>query len=300
MPPTRILVIGAGELGLAILEAFAAHPSKPVLSVLLREGSPSAAAVAHLGVTPVFADLAASVSDLAAVFAAFDIVLSAAGFGAGPGTQLRLAHAALQARVRRFVPWQFGVDYDAIGRGAPQPLFDEQLDVRALLRAQADVPWTVVSTGLFTSFLFAPAFGVVERAGTGRAVAVHALGSWDNALTLTAAEDIARITAALLLDGAPPDGVVHVAGDTRTFADVARVLEARGWAVSRPLRSVPALEADLARDPANGGLRYQLVWARGVGVSWAVAESWNGRRGIAGQTLEEWVDRNFVPPSSDE
>jgi hypothetical protein len=171
--------------------------------------------------------------------------------------------------------------------------------VRALLRAQAGVPWTLVSTGLFTSFLFAPAFGVVERTG-GRAVAVHALGNWDNALTLTAAEDTARITAALLLDGAAPDGVVHVAGDTRTFADVARVLEARGWAVSRALRSVPALEADLARDPANGGLRYQLVWARGVGVSWAVAESWNGRRGIVGQTLEEWVDRNFVPQSGAE
>ena len=54
------------------------------------------------------------------------------------GTQLKLAHAVLGVKggnVKRYVPWQFGVDYDIIGRGSAQELFDEQLGVRDLLRS---------------------------------------------------------------------------------------------------------------------------------------------------------------------
>jgi len=64
--------------------------------------------------------------------------------------------------VKRYFPWQFGVDYDVIGRGSAQDLFDEQLDVRDLLRGQSGTEWVVVSTGMFMSFLFEPWFGVVE------------------------------------------------------------------------------------------------------------------------------------------
>jgi hypothetical protein len=42
----------------------------------------------------------------------------------------------LSAGVKRYLPWQFGVDYDVIGRGSAQTLFDEQFDVRDLLRGQ--------------------------------------------------------------------------------------------------------------------------------------------------------------------
>jgi hypothetical protein len=40
----------------------------------------------------------------------------------------------LQAGVERYVPWQFGVDYDVVGRGSGQEVFDEQSDVRDMLR----------------------------------------------------------------------------------------------------------------------------------------------------------------------
>jgi len=54
--------------------------------------------------------------------------------------------------VKRYFPWQFGVDYDVIGRGSAQDLFDKQLDVRHLLRGQSGTEWVVVSTGMFMSF----------------------------------------------------------------------------------------------------------------------------------------------------
>lgn len=46
---------------------------------------------------------------------------------------MKLARAALQARIPRYFPWQFGVDFAVIGRGSPQDTFDAQLDARELL-----------------------------------------------------------------------------------------------------------------------------------------------------------------------
>jgi hypothetical protein len=294
--PLSILVIGAGELGLAILEALAAHPAKPALSVLLRRGSSSIQSVAHLHPAIVHADLASPAAEIAEALRGFDVVVSATGFSSGPGTQRRLAEAALQAKVGRYIPWQWGGDYDAIGRGSAQPLFDEQLDVRDLLRGQDGVPWTIVSAGLFTSFLFSPDLGVVTFGEDGHSAEVHALGSWENGITLTTAEDIGRITAALLLDGEIPNGVVYIAGDATTFGGVAALLESKGWQVARRLSTLEQLERRLKDDGSNIGLRYQIIWANAIGVSWSVEDSWNGRKEIRGESLEKWVERNLPSP----
>lgn len=78
-------------------------------------------------------DLAAdSAEALASTFGSFHTVIGCTGFVGGAGTQRELASAVLDAGVRRYVPWKFGVDYDVIGRGSAQDLFDEQLDVRDL------------------------------------------------------------------------------------------------------------------------------------------------------------------------
>ena len=89
------------------------------------------------------------------------------------------------------MPWQFGVDYDVLGKGSAQDLFNEQLEVRELLRAQRATEWIIISTGMFTSFLFEPAFGVVDLANN----TVNALGSWDTQVTVTTPEDIGMLTA---------------------------------------------------------------------------------------------------------
>ena len=61
-----------------------------------------------------------SVTDLATVFARFDTLISCTGFVGGSGVQRKIARAALDAGVKRYFPWQFGVDYDVIGRGSAQ------------------------------------------------------------------------------------------------------------------------------------------------------------------------------------
>ncbi|MGF6742959.1 hypothetical protein OKW47_006770 [Paraburkholderia atlantica] len=105
----------------------------------------------ELGIEFVEGDLARqSCAELAATFRRFDTVISCTGFVVGPGVQLKITQAALDAKVKRY--FRFGVDYDIIGRGSAQVLFDEQLDVRDLLRAQTGTEWVIVSTGMFTSF----------------------------------------------------------------------------------------------------------------------------------------------------
>ncbi|KAM0723867.1 hypothetical protein Q7P37_000857 [Cladosporium fusiforme] len=257
------------------------------------------------------ADIAtSSVSSLATLFAPFDTIISCTGMSLPRGSQLKITRAVLAAAassndnsnvVRHYIPWQFGLDYDAIGPASSQDLFDEQLAVRAELRAQARVRWTIVSTGMFMSFLFGAAFGVVDFVG-GR---VLALGGWGNALTVTAVEDIGRVVAELVLGGKEEgseseSGVVFVAGDTvcmRRLADVVDGLLGPGREVERRVKTVGELEAELAEVPGDAMRKYRAVFAAGVGVSWDKETSYNVRKGIETVLVEDWARENVKVPA---
>ena len=304
MPVDAILVLGAGELGMAVLRALPSHAAvtsgAASVSALLRPSAiqsadagkqADVAELRSLGIEIVPGDLVSmSVADLAELFARYGTVVSCIGFAAGRGTQLKLARAALEAGVRRYLPWQFGVDYDVIGRGSAQDLFDEQLDVRDLLRAQKRTEWIIVSTGMFTSFLFEPSFGVVDLARN----CVHALGGWDTAVTVTPPEDIGRLTADILF--AEPkiaDQVVYTAGDTITYGRLADTVDAvLGRRVERRTWDVPLLEAELTRDPDNALKKYRAVFAIGRGVAWDTSTTFNAQRGIPVVDVETWMRRN--------
>lgn len=304
MNSTSFLVLGAGELGLPVLRHLARlSVSSPgtTVTVLLRPSSIQSeepgkqrdlAELRSLGVRFLPGDLADPRTDLPDLFKGFDTVISCTGFVTGSGGfQLQLARAVLEAGVRRYFPWQFGVDYDVIGRGSAQDLFDEQLDVRDLLRSQNRTEWVIVSTGMFTSFLFEPSFGVVDLAQN----TVHALGSWDTAVTVTTPDDIGRLTAEICL--AEPriaNRVVYTAGDTITYARLADVVDA---ALDRKVRriewSVPELKDELAKDPENSLKKYRVVFAEGRGVSWEMDRTFNARQGIAVTNVERWASENL-------
>ncbi len=302
--PLSILVLGAGELGLPVvryLSKFVARLPGSSLSVLQRPAtidSPDAskqrdlAALRALGVRLVPGDLATdSVEALASLFSPFHTVVGCTGFVGGSGTQRKIARAALAAGVRRYVPWQFGVDYDAIGRGSAQDLFDEQLDVRDLLRGQGRTAWIIVSTGMFTSFLFEPSFGVVDLTQN----TVHALGSWDNAVTVTTPEDIGALTAAILF-AEPPilNQVVYTAGDTITYGRLADTVDAvLGTKVRRIEWNVPGLVAELGQEPDNAIRKYRVVFAEGRGVAWNLDQTFNAKHGLETVNINQWARENL-------
>ncbi|MDQ0653886.1 aromatic alcohol reductase [Pseudomonas cedrina] len=302
MTPSSILVLGAGELGMAVLQALAdlAAPRGTRIAVLLRPASVQSAAANTLqdrGIELIPGDLQNdSQHTLAGIFAAFDDVICCTGFAAGAGTQRKLALAAIQGGVRRYVPWQFGVDYDVIGRGSPQDLFDEQLDVRDLLRDQQGTQWLIISTGMFTSFLFEPSFGVVDLEQN----TVRALGDWDTAVTVTTPEDIGRLTARIVLAEPPlSNQVVFTAGDTLTYGQLADTVDATlGRTLQREVWSVPMLEAELADDPEDNLKKYRAVFAQGNGVAWDPAVTFNAQQHIAVTDVAQWIRQNLKAPAT--
>ncbi|KAL3480887.1 hypothetical protein BJX99DRAFT_244061 [Aspergillus californicus] len=306
MAGKKILVIGAGELGTQVLLSLAQHPNQnqeTEIFVLLRPStisspSPEKASEVEIlrrnNITIVPGDLSDTPETLASVFKPYDTVISCTGFAAGPGTQLKIARAVLAAQIPAFIPWQFGVDYDTIGRGSAQDLFDEQLDVRDLLRAQQKTKWAIISTGMFTSFLFERSFGVVDLVDG----VVTALGGWENRVTVTGPADIGRVTAEVVLgDRAEEDfgdRPIYVAGDTLSYGRLAELVEGvTGRKVERRVRTVDAAKEDLIKEPGNVLFKYEIVFGQGRGVAWDVEETWNHKKGISLQTAEEWARENL-------
>jgi hypothetical protein len=306
----NILVLGAGELGLPVLRNLARR-AKSVdgarISVLLRASAVGSAEptkrrdigeIRDLGIEIVVGDLVkSSVGELASVFKQYDTVIGCAGYAAGIGTPMKLAKAALQSGVPRYFPWQFGVDFEAIGRGGPQDIFDAQLDVRELLRAQSKTEWVIISTGMFMSYLFEPEFGVVDLDNS----AVHALGSLGTAVTLTTPDDIGTLTAEIVFfEPTVRNEIVFLAGDTVTYGEVADKLEAAlGRTFSRSEWTEPFLMAELARDPQNMMRKYRAAFAQGRGVAWDKAGTFNQQNAIPVTDVTAWIGANLTSPRSE-
>lgn len=304
---SNILVLGAGELGTAVLTSLASKaPSAAKITVLLRPSTISSSSpskqqeirnLESLGISILPGDIAtSSTPTLSQLFKSYDLIISCLGFASGPGSQLKIARAVLDAGVKRYLPWQFGVDYDVIGRGSAQTLFDEQLDVRDLLRGQSGTEWIIISTGMFTSFLFEGYFGVVDLEYGGGKGIVRALGSWENKVTLTTPEDIGKLTAAIVFESKPPfkNEVVFTAGETISYGKVVDLVdEVMEKKVEREVWTVPALKEDLAKDPENPIAKYRVVFAEGKGCYWDKEGTFNAKNGIEVEDVRGWMVKNL-------
>ncbi|MGT2509483.1 aromatic alcohol reductase [Cupriavidus basilensis] len=293
-----ILVLGAGQLGMAVVQALAPRlrATNDRLTVLVAPqavDNPSAqdaeilAALRELGVEVLGQDLTADEQTLTDLFKRSKTVVNCTGFVAGPGTQLKITRAALAAGVKRYFPWQFGVDYDVVGRGSGQPVFDEQYEVRGLLRGQTGTEWVIISTGMFTSFLFEPSFDVVDL----KRRTVHGLGSWDTKVTVTTPDDIGKLTTEILL--AEPrivDQVVYVAGDTISYGQLAQVVErVAGVPFEKTEWTLDKLRADLAVAPDDVMTRYRAAFAQGDGMWWDKSNAYNARHGLETVDVEGYL-----------
>jgi hypothetical protein len=304
MNNTSILVLGAGELGMPVLRNLAQQAAQSLgttVTVLLRPSTISSKdynkaqdikELSELGINLLPGDLSSSVTELSDLFKRFDTVISCTGFVTGSGgLQIKLATAILDAGVKRYFPWQFGVDYDVVGRGSVQDLFNEQLDVRDLLRSQNQTEWVIVSTGMFTSFLFDPSFGIVDLENN----VVHALGSWDTAVTVTTPKDIGRLTAEICFsEPRIVNTVVYTAGDTITYEQLADIVDSvLVTRVKRVAWTVPYLTNELAKDPNDSLKKYRLVFATGKGMSWHFSKTFNAEHGIETKNVLQWAQEKI-------
>ncbi|KAI4685769.1 uncharacterized protein J4E88_003605 [Alternaria novae-zelandiae] len=287
-PQTTILLLGAGELGTAFLPHLSALPSTHITI-----GIRSPPKYTHLhssNISLAAIDLSSPSPGLSQIFSAYNILISATGFGADPSSVLKLGEEALLAgKIRKeqgkgelwFFPWQWGVDYDVIGDGEGlMPLFGAQRDVRNLLRRKAEqsnVKWTVVSTGIFMSFLFEQFWGIVDRSKEAEGkVVVRCLRDWDHKVTVTDVNDIGRVLARIISgDVEAGDRVLYIAGDTISYGQLADIVKGvSGKQVEQEAWSVEHLKKELDLAPEDGINKYRLVFARD-GVWWEMDRTVN-------------------------
>lgn len=297
MENTLILILGAGELGMPVIRNMAKKAKKynnVTVTVLLREATinsedpdkkSNVTEIRELGVELLAGDLSAPSSELIAIFKKYDAVVSCTGYGTGAGGfQLKLANAVLDAGVKRYFPWQFGVDFEVIGRGSAQDLFDEQLDVRELLRSQNATKWVIVSTGMFTSYLFEPFFNILDL----KKKSINAIGGWDT-------DDIGRFTAEIFFTEPEIENeIVYIAGDTITYGDLADIAESlSGQNYERTLSDITEITDDLKNDPTNFVKKYRSIFGAGRGVSWPIENTFNGKNGITTTSAKQWAKENI-------
>ncbi|KAF9700590.1 hypothetical protein EKO04_001578 [Ascochyta lentis] len=294
---TQILLLGAGELGLALLPHLSSLPNTHVTIGVRFPQKYTHLATPTIDLTTI--DLTSPSPTLVPVFAGYEILISATGFTSLPGSVTKLAHEVLEAGQSRqqqgegglwYFPWQWGVDYDVAGDGnGLMPLFGEQKHVRDLLRTEAErcgVKWTVVSTGMFMSFLFEPFWGIVDRSqgtneGEEKKVVVRCLRDWSHRVTVTDVVDIGRVVQRILAgDVDAKNRVLYVASATISYGELADVVgRAGGCKVVRDAWSLYALEEELKRDPEDGIKKYRLVFA-GEGVWWETQNTVNQELGM--------------------
>ncbi|KAH7025039.1 uncharacterized protein B0I36DRAFT_332437 [Microdochium trichocladiopsis] len=228
--------------------------------------------------------------------------------GLPAGIQLKLSDAVIlstqdseRGTKKRYFPWQFGMDYDTIGRGSAQDLFDEQLAVRDCLRGDRTglVDWTIVSPGLFMSFLFRPDFGVVDIPGR----TVRALGSWDEKITITDVTDIGVAVAEAVFHPAEDDNsgqhngsVLFIAGDTLSYREIADLVDQRfatdGRAqFERQLWDDEALARQREVDGDIVMFKYRSTFAKGKGVAWEKDDTFGAKRGLKMVDVKTYLER---------
>jgi hypothetical protein len=306
---THILLLGAGELGTALLSSLSTLPSSAYTTTLATRSPQKYTqfTTTFPSLSLLALDLTQPSGDLVPTFAQYDIIISATGFGASPDTLLKLANEVIAAGKLReekekeklwFFPWQFGVDYDVTGDGEGlMPLFGAQKSVRDLLRSQNSIDWTIVSTGIFMSFLFEDFWGVVARPSHPSqedTVTVRALRDWEHGVSVTDVGDIGRVMGRIVAgDVAARNKVVYVAGETVRYGELADVVEkVTGKAVVREVWSMEFLEEEVRKDPEDGIKKYRLVFARD-GVMWDKAGTVNAQLGMEMMGVEEYARKVF-------
>jgi len=310
-PTRRILVLGAGELGTAIATSLLSHPAydvsttsltfvvRPATLKSLESGSATDRTKAletfrTKGVLFAAADLVAdSEQSLAELFRKYNIVIHAGAMTLPEGTQLKVTRSALAAGVDEYIPWQWGVDYDAIGKSGGLGLFAEQCDVRNLLRAQSTTKWFILSCGVFMSFLFEDFWGVVVRNEQGEINGVRALGALDHNITASTVEGIARCNAELVLvDTQERNKAVYIACDTMRYDEFADLIErVVGREVKRDVWTTDWLREQAEKEPEDKLWKYRVVFSEDIGLAWGLKGTYNERKGIGMEGIEAYMRR---------
>jgi uncharacterized protein YbjT (DUF2867 family) len=226
---TIVLAGAGGDLGERIAKALCERGADVRALVRTSTAAETCNTLASLGATPI----AVNFDDAAALTAACegaDCLVSALN-GLAPailGAQGRLLDAALAARVPRFVPSDYSLDFTKT-----QPGGNRNLDLRRAFMQRIDqtpIRATSVLNGAFADLLTGEAPIILN----GRKKVLY-WGEADQPLDFTTKDDVARYTARVALDEAAPR-ILRIAGDVvtpRALAALVTELQGRRFGLLR-------------------------------------------------------------------
>jgi len=151
MPLTRVLLIGAsGNLGSLILGHLLASTTKFEITALTRKSSSTGTSLPpSVSVKSVADDYPGA--ELVEAFRDVDVVISAISM-MGMHEQYKFIDAAVEAKVKRYIPTEFGLDSLPDWLVELRPMFRIKHDVRDYLIALADkgaIEWTGIVCNVF-------------------------------------------------------------------------------------------------------------------------------------------------------
>jgi uncharacterized protein YbjT (DUF2867 family) len=186
---------------------------------LLKLGGVSVVEVDLTDVPALTRELAGALSVVSTLQGLADVILRAQG---------SLLDAAVAAKVSRFIPSDFSLDFTKTKPGS-----NRNLDLRRDFHAQLDksgLAWTTVLNGAFMDLLASPMSLIKQKKRK-----VVYVGDADQKLDFTTMADTAAYTAAVAADPNPTPKVLRIAGDVLSARELAAAAaRADGKDTARP------------------------------------------------------------------
>ena len=253
----RVLVIGSGDAGTAILNALTRRSNHIHASLLVRPESvekhrDKLASFQAAGVQVIQGSLSSSLEHLTALLretveeggnvserAAFDVVISCISHERYRTDQVKLVQAAKAAGVKRYFPTAFGMDEEAVGSpSAFSPIIEAKLKNFAAI-AEVGLPYTIVSCGFWSEWLLSRLLGIDYSHKV-----ITAIETFDSRISTTTLKDLGELMCEILLDPSTIDQTrLHIASDRVTLEQVAQAVErATGSTFERRLATMEEMD----------------------------------------------------------
>ncbi|KAJ3004448.1 hypothetical protein HKX48_001225 [Thoreauomyces humboldtii] len=298
--PIRVAIVGAtGNLGTAITNALLSHGDKVQVTLLLRALPADAPAAKQAGRTALLDQGAraididvqsASIEELATALRDTDVVLSTVGIELLKEGQLKLVEAAKIAGVKRFIPSEFGIDMDKVGRGGPVSVWDFKLDVQDAIK-KAGLDYTFIEVGIFAEYI-APFAGVDPATKT-----LTAPGSFDARISLSPLGDVGRQTADLVVSGRGRNETVFFGTVNYSWSEFHAALErSTGEKWTKAVKDKAEFETAAKADENDWVARVGLIYLAGKGTHFPHHDTYAHKHKIALGDFEE-VLRTVLAPA---
>ncbi|CAK3848600.1 Hypothetical predicted protein [Lecanosticta acicola] len=251
----KVAIAGAGDLGHYIIEELLA--AKHEVVVLSRTSKP------WLAELPVdFRSTDYSVADLTAALHDCDGLVSAIlDYTQKSATvHLALLEACRRSpKCKRYIPSEYGGNIDEYPQ-QPTFYYPNHEPVRAALRQQKDVMWTLFNPGWLTDYLIPPDLRYIKDIGLFHPVdlqqgTVTIPGDGEDGIAFTPSRDVAKALARLFSCEEKWEETIYVCGETTTWNHIAAVLQSRyGRQFTVSYKSRDELEQQVAAAESEGSV----------------------------------------------